>query len=526
MTVLTANQLSFQLSSGDWLFKDLSFTLSSPVSALIGRNGSGKSVLLSLLTEELSPAAGTIDCTAKIACFKQMPQQSQASDMTIAGLLGIEQKLNALRQIEAGSAAPEYFSLLQDDWLVEQGANQLLNDLGIRLALNDPCSRLSGGQLTLLRLYRLFQSDAGLLLLDEPSNHLDAKARQWLLEQIRAFRGHILLVSHDRSLLRHVDTIFSLNSLGLCRFEGGYDAYAEHSAQQQAALERRIDHHKKEQKRILRQQQQARERTQQRVSQGVAQRKTGGQAKILLDAKKESATQNMAAQKTQHSRQLAENSEALKSAKQQYEVIKPQAIYLQDASSNKQPLMLRLNQLVLHRVNNRPLSLAVFQQQQVRISGGNGSGKSTLLKAIHGESVSFDGDIEFRCQTVYLDQHFSLLPGASTLLDCLVDNCIGLSAELARTLLAGIGFRRETVHRNVACLSGGEKMKLAMLLVSHMADSPLLLLDEPDNHLDIESKMVLATALKAYRGAFLLVSHDEDFIAQAGITHTLSMAGE
>lgn len=247
--------------------------------------------------------------------------------------------------------------------------------------------------------------------------------------------------------------------------------------------------------------------------------------KILTDAKKESAAQNLAAQKAQQSRQLAENSEALSSAKSQYEVIKPQAFYLPDAGSSKQPLMLRLRQLVLHRLNNRPLSLDVFQQLHVRILGANGSGKSTLLKAIHGEPIGFSGGIERHCQTVYLDQHFSLLPDAATMLDCLLEYCQGMSQEHARTLLAGIGFRREAVHRQVGCLSGGEKMKLAMLLVSYVAHSPLLLLDEPDNHLDLESKTLLATALKAYKGAFLLVSHDNDFIDQAAITRSVSIDG-
>ena len=102
--------------------------------------------------------------------------------------------------------------------------------------------------------------------------------------------------------------------------------------------------------------------------------------------------------------------------------------------------------------------------------------------------------------------------------DSLMIHSFGLTESDARTLLAGIGFRRNSVYRKVAHLSGGEKMKLAMLIVSHKQGSPLLLLDEPDNHLDIDSKQILASALREYRGAFILVSHDVDFVEEVGVS--------
>jgi ATPase subunit of ABC transporter with duplicated ATPase domains len=121
----------------------------------------------------------------------------------------------------------------------------------------------------------------------------------------------------------------------------------------------------------------------------------------------------------------------------------------------------------------------------------------------------------------YLDQHFELLCPDLSLLDNLLKHCEGMIESTARTLLAGIGFRRDSVYRLVGQASGGEKMKLAMLIVSHQTSQPLLLLDEPDNHLDLDSKQILASALRDYVGPFILISHDQDFVAACDISHQL-----
>ena len=106
------------------------------------------------------------------------------------------------------------------------------------------------------------------------------------------------------------------------------------------------------------------------------------------------------------------------------------------------------------------------------------------------------------------------------MLENMLEHCAGMLENDARTLLAGIGFRRDSVFRQASQLSGGEKMKLAMLIVSHQPESPLLLLDEPDNHLDLDSKILLADALRNYQGAFIIVSHDTDFVAESGVTQS------
>ena len=150
--------------------------------------------------------------------------------------------------------------------------------------------------------------------------------------------------------------------------------------------------------------------------------------------------------------------------------------------------------------------------------GANGCGKSTLLHVIAGRQNLVGGEMRVNASVFYLDQHFGLLDESRSMLDNMMLFCAGLQESDARTLLAGIGFRRERVFRLVEQLSGGEKMKLAMLVVGHQAESPLLLLDEPDNHLDLDSKRLLASTLQAYQGAFVLVSHDDEFVAECGVS--------
>jgi ATPase subunit of ABC transporter with duplicated ATPase domains len=157
---------------------------------------------------------------------------------------------------------------------------------------------------------------------------------------------------------------------------------------------------------------------------------------------------------------------------------------------------------------------------KLHLQGGNGSGKSTLLKVLLGNTKPSGGDWHMNTATYYLDQHFGLVDESLSVLDNIGLLCPGVQQSNARTLLAGIGFRRDDVHRLASYLSGGEKMKLSMLMVSHQSEQPLLLLDEPDNHLDLDSKRVLASALNHYQGAFVIVSHDREFVQECGGNQT------
>ncbi|MEZ9196352.1 ATP-binding cassette domain-containing protein, partial [Vibrio sp. 10N.247.311.18] len=469
-----------------------------------GRNGAGKSLLLSLLVGQKQPTTGSVSRQGSIGFYSQLPSTLLDTNITIADFLGLTEKLEALSAIEQGSCELQHFNIVGDDWDLEARTQQLLGTLKITRDLNTLCCSLSGGQLALLQLHQLFVSNND--------------GRNWLLEQCQLFEGKVLVVSHDRSLLRQMEGIYHLNSLGLRFYKGNYDDYFKQMSNQADALDKQIAHHQSEKKRLERQAQANKEKAQQRESQGNRLRKSGSQPKILLDAMKDKAGRTQGASATSQKNLKDQNQHKLQSLKEQKEQLKPQALYLQQSNNSKKSSLLTVENCRLIYGSGAPISFSLSQGERCYLTGANGCGKSTLLKAIHGQHANYKGSIKRLGATVYLDQHFGLLDTNDTMFDSLITHSFVLTESDARTLLAGIGFRRDSVYRKVDHLSGGEKMKLAMLIVSHKQDAPLLLLDEPDNHLDIDSKQILASALREYQGAFILVSHDSDFVEEIGVS--------
>ncbi|MCL9773783.1 ABC-F family ATP-binding cassette domain-containing protein [Vibrio methylphosphonaticus] len=522
-SLLVAQQLSFQLDTGEWLFKNIHFSLADRFTGLVGRNGVGKSVLLSLLLGKKQPTEGQIIRHGQFSYYSQQPSILLNRDVSVVEFLGISKKRQALRAISQGECEQRYFDIVGEDWSLESDAQEVLKSLRIEPDLDAYCHSLSGGQIARLQLHQCFQSGADVLLLDEPSNHLDEDGRQWLIEQCHHFDGQILLVTHDRNLLNQVDAIVQMTHLGLDYFKGNYDHYLAQSTLQTTALNKKIAQVKSEQKKCERQAQLSQEKAQQRAAQGNRLRRSGSQPKILLDAMKNKAGQSQRSAVKQQRNQQDSHKSKLQSLKAEQVSVAPQAFYFSSLTSFKKKTLLNIENCVLKYGGMGPYSFAVKQGERYHLQGKNGCGKSTLLKAIHGSHPHLLGTISCHVQTVYLDQHFSLLNEQQSILDSLLTYTRGITLGEARTLLAGIGFRRDNVHRKVAHLSGGEKMKLSMLIVTQNDDETVLLLDEPDNHLDIESKSLLAMALQEYKGAFILVSHDSSFVLDANVRDVIAM---
>jgi len=523
MPVLIAHQLSYQLDTGEWLFQKIDFTLNDGLTGLVGRNGVGKSVLLSLLLGKTRQTLGSVTSQGKISFYSQLPSDLLAKDVRISDYLGITSKLLACRAILAGSCEQKEFDLIGDDWDIEQSTLHILKELGIEQNLDSFCHTLSGGQLALLQLHLLFESDAEILLLDEPSNHLDFKGKHWLIKQLKGFSGKVLLVSHDRALLNIMEGIYQLTGIGMSYCKGNYDAFLQQSTCQVAALDKQITQLKTEQKKIIRQGQINKEKAQQRQEQGVRLKKSGSQAKVIVNAMKDKAGQSQSTLVTSQQNQTRLNQEKLHDLAKHQEILKQQSLYLAQVDSLKNKRLLSIENLQLHYRAKQQINITLNQSDKCRLVGSNGCGKSSFLQVINNSHVNNLTEVRLNVKAVYLDQHFALLNLGKSIIDNLKKQNTGLSETEARTLLAGIGFKRDIVFRNVEHLSGGEKMKLSMLMVSYMEASPLLLLDEPDNHLDIESKQLLAASLNAYKGAFILVSHDEDFIGEVGINKCILM---
>lgn len=525
MPVIQANKISYQFDNGDRLFSDISCSLSDKRVGLVGRNGVGKSLLAGMLTKKHRPTSGSVVINATHDTYSQQPSQWLMNSTTVADYLGVTDKITALQHIENGDCDDKWFEMLADDWTIKQRLSQQLAELGLPREVNFPCSKLSGGQLARLQLWRLFNSEVDLLVLDEPSNHLDGEAKAWLIEKMAQFSGHILLISHDRQLLRQMDQIWELSQLGLVQYGGNYDVYSEQKQRERNALERQIEAVRGEQKKLEVQAQRNHEKAQQREAQGNKLRKSGSQSKLILDGMKDSATASLSNRlKNDNNRRtmLAQKHHALSG---RYEQITPQKIYLEQGEASRAK---RLNIVsgILPFGSRETINLILEGNSRLHLCGGNGSGKSTLLKVLRGDICLESGELKINHPVCYLDQHFGLINESHSILDNLMEYCSGIIESDARTLLAGIGFRRDTVYRQASLLSGGEKMKLAMLIASHQPLSPILLLDEPDNHLDLDSKQLLAEALRSYQGAFILVSHDDDFVNESGVTQRYTLVGE
>jgi len=252
MPLLQANKISYQFDNGELLFGQLSCTLNHRRVGLIGRNGIGKSLLSSLLTKTLAPTEGTIELHTSVASYSQLPSELLSSEVTIAQYLKLDSVLDALMRIESGDCNQKWFDIVGEQWQLRQALSNELAALGLPNNPDFPCQQLSGGQLARLQLWQLFKSQAGLLVLDEPSNHLDSQAREWLLQQIRDYPQAILLISHDRQLLREMEHIWELSCLGLTEYGGNYDFYRRQKDLETDAIERQVVSVQKQSKSIWR----------------------------------------------------------------------------------------------------------------------------------------------------------------------------------------------------------------------------------------------------------------------------------
>ncbi|MDN3379969.1 MULTISPECIES: ATP-binding cassette domain-containing protein [unclassified Pseudoalteromonas] len=175
--------------------------------------------------------------------------------------------------------------------------------------------------------------------------------------------------------------------------------------------------------------------------------------------------------------------------------------------------------------SKNPVTLQINSGDKLHIAGPNGSGKSTLLGMISESTKSPTATaIQLNSKVLYIDQHCSLLATNHSLKEAVEHYCPELDSQQIRYSLAAISFKGDNIHREVQRLSGGEKMQLAMLIAGHNAGQYLLLLDEPDNHLDLNNKQLLAQNLAHFSGSFILVSHDEEFIKQSKITDTFILS--
>lgn len=515
---LTLQSVSYQLPDGSLLFDDLDAVFDAGPTGLVGRNGIGKSLLARILAGELAPSAGRCLRTGSVHYLAQRisPQPHES----VADLLGVRAALDALQRIEAGSSRAEDFDALAERWDLRQRVAQELTGLGFDDLRTDlPATRLSGGEAARVALAGAFLSGADFLILDEPSNHLDRHHRALLMQRLRSWSGGLIVVSHDRALLETMAVIVELSSLGLQRYGGGYGFYAQASARQREQAQQRLDQLKAERRREERALAEQRERQQRRQARGQRQAAEANQAPILLGRQRERSEATGGRQQLRQQQAREALSQRVREASRQIDEQSSIVLMSPQRSSASPERIALLSAAQLPHLRGE-ITLSLRRGQRIGLVGANGSGKSTLLRLLAGDIGPDGGTRELFVRSALLDQRLSLLDPQRSLLQQM--NVANADEGVLRSRLALLGLDAGRVSLPTRLLSGGERIKAALALALYTEEpAGLLLLDEPDNHLDLASLQALETMLCQYDGTLVVVSHDMIFLDNLRLTHRL-----
>ncbi|MFD9789901.1 ABC-F family ATP-binding cassette domain-containing protein [Streptomyces sp. NPDC059070] len=527
---VVCSNLSFAWPDDTPVFHDLSFSLATGRTGLVAPNGSGKSTLLGLIAGELTPGTGSVAVQGTLA---HLPQTLPLTgDLTVAEVLGVAAVIRALDAVESGDVGEEHFAVIGDDWDIEERTRAQLGRLGLAdLALDRRLSTLSGGQIVFLGLAAQLLKRPDVLLLDEPTNNLDLTARHRLYDVLSDFTGCLLLVSHDRALLDRMDRIAELGSDELRLYGGDFTAYEEAVRAEREVAEKNVRNAEQELKREKRELQQARERAERRQSNAARNLKDAGLPRIFAGNMKRGAQEAAGRAGQMHASRVGEARARLDEAGRALREEQRITLELPDtqvpAGRN-----LFLGERLQVRHDGRPVfagegvDLAIRGPERIALTGPNGAGKTTLLRLLTGDLAPDGGDIRRGDGRIaYLSQRLDLLDLDRTV----AENFAAFAPERPEAermnLLARFLFRGAGAHLPVGVLSGGERLRATLACVLCAEPAPqLLLLDEPTNNLDLVSTGQLESALTSYRGAFVVISHDERFLARIGVNRWLRLA--
>lgn len=526
---LTLEGVSFVLPDGRPLFSDLNASFDARHTGLVGRNGAGKSVLARVMAGRLAPSAGRCARTGEVFYLAQQVQISDAR-ASVATLAGVQHALDALTRIEAGDGAPEDFDTLGERWDLRQRLQAELERCGLgHLDPQAPAHALSGGETMRVALAGAALSQADWLILDEPSNHLDRANREALMRQLQRWPKGLVVVSHDRRLLDTMARIVELSASGLRSYGGGYALYAQQRAQEEAGALALLERRKLERRRAAQALREQRERAERREAQGRRHGREANQAKILLDRQKARSESTAGKLRTQHA--AARDQLDLNVREAAMAIADDARIVMRSTpvSGMTRRWIVELDDVVLPHAPpaTRAIRLALHGEQRVGVTGANGSGKSTLLKVLAGQLAPLAGSCSVRVASAWLDQRLASLAPQRTVIEQMREANRTASEDALRTRLAQLGLNASKLDVPCGVLSGGERLKAALACAIH-ADPPaqFLLLDEPGNHLDLPSLQALEAMLCDYRGALMVVSHDEALLERLELTDRLEATPE
>lgn len=507
MILVNANNLK-KTFGDEVLFDNVSFNIDSEDKiGLVGINGAGKSTLFKILTGKEDYDGGEIFKSKDIKIGYLDQYACNESDKTVydeiltvfEDLIRVEKELDEIRKaIEAEDDRDEVQRLVMrqaalnekfnelDGFYYKSRAKSALLGLGFcEEEFSLPVSALSGGQKTRVSLSKILLSGAELLLLDEPTNHLDINAVEWLEDFLKSYKGAVLVISHDRYFLDRVtNRTFEIDTGRLYSQNGNYSFYVKQREIEKLTQQRKYDNTVKEIERLEAVvEQQRRWNREKNIKTAESKLKVIDKLKETLDKPEET---------------LSETSFSFKAVPGGGDITL-ECSGLAKGFDNK------------NLFNN--VDLFVKRGERVFILGPNGCGKTTLLKIITGQYTQDEGEYTVGANTFigYYDQIQENLNMNKTVIDEVWDEYPRLTQTEIRNALAVFLFRGEDVFKEISKLSGGERARVELVKLI-LKKVNFLIMDEPTNHMDIESKEALEKALAGYDGTMLIVSHDRYFI--------------
>lgn len=499
--MISINNLSYYLGSRP-LFEEASLHIKPKDKiGLIGLNGTGKSTLLKLITNQLQKDSGEIskakDCSIGFLNQDMLSFQSEDSILSVVmeafqEVIDIQHKIDkVLHQMETNyeDKLVERLSKLQEQFEAQGGytlqskAEEVLEGIGFKTAdLQRPLKEFSGGWRMRVILAKLLLESPSLLMLDEPTNHLDLPSIQWIENYLKSYEGAVIVVSHDRQFLNNcINKVVEVSQQKLVSYPGTYDNYLE-----EKTLRNEL------QKNAFLNQQQAIKQTEQFVQRFRA--------------------------KATKARQVQSRVKALERMDRVEDVVEENAAINFKFNFGKQS---GRHVVMIDEVSKSYPGIDILKKasgqiergDKIALIGANGKGKSTLLRIISGdEKHEGEAKVGFNVNPAFFAQHqLESLNIENEILEELKQFGTGKPEQELRGVLGCFLFSDEDVFKKIKVLSGGEKSRVA-LAKTLISEANFLLLDEPTNHLDIQSVNILIQALQQYEGSFILVSHDRHFV--------------
>ncbi|MCP3753823.1 ABC-F family ATP-binding cassette domain-containing protein [Streptomyces sp. TBY4] len=520
------------------LFADLDLVVApGDVIGLVGVNGAGKSTLLRMLAGLDAPETGELRLSPPGAAVGHLPQEPERRPgesireflARRTGVAAAQAELDAATQglVDGTPGADDAYADALDRWLnlggadLDERAVQVADDLGLSVGLDLPMTALSGGQAARAGLASLLLSRYDVFLLDEPTNDLDLEGLERLEQFVKGLRAGTVVISHDREFLTR--TVTKVLELDLAQqqinlYGGGYDAYL--AERERARTHAREEYDEYSDKRSALEDRAAMQRGWSDKGVKNAKRKSTDNDKSARKAAADASEKQ--ASKARQTQRAIERLEVVEEPRKEWELRMEIA-----AAPRSGSVVATLREAVVQRGDFAfgPASLQIDWADRVAITGANGAGKSTLLAVLLGRLAPDSGSATLGSgvRVGEVDQARGLFLGDESLIDAFCAAVPDTEPAEVRTLLAKFGLKAAHVTRPAATLSPGERTRAALALLQGRGVN-LLVLDEPTNHLDLPAIEQLESALEAYEGTLLLVTHDRRMLDAVQVTRRMHVA--